>query len=194
MTPEREARMKEVAGRRQAGFILVLDGIHDPHNAGAIMRTCDAFGVQEVWLVFEEGKSFNPRQVGKVSSSSANRWLTFRKFKTSEECFEALRQEKYFIVATALADRGVSPYTTNLVQEKIALVVGNEHRGVSPVFMEGADMLLTIPMQGFVESLNVSVASALCIAEITRQRNVGGGRTLPPVDVESLVREWSKEK
>lgn len=194
MTPEREARIKKVAEKRQAGFILVLDGIHDPHNAGAIMRTCDAFGVQEVCLIFEEGKSFNPRQVGKVSSSSANRWLTFRKFKTSEECFEALKLEGYFIVATALADRGVNPYTTDLTQEKIALVVGNEHRGISPVFMEGADMLLTIPMQGFVESLNVSVASALCIAEITRQRNEKGGKSLSPSDIESLVGEWSKEK
>ena len=186
--------MKEVAKGRQSGFILVLDGIHDPHNAAAIMRTCDAFGVQEVWLVFEEGKSFNPRQLGKVSSSSANRWLTFRKFKTSEECFEALRQEKYFLVATALADRGANPYITDLTQEKIALVVGNEHRGISPVFLEGADMLLTIPMQGFVESLNVSVASALCIAEIARQRNIGGEKTLPPIDAELLVVEWSKEK
>lgn len=194
MTPERTARMKEVAGRRQSGFILVLDGIHDPHNAAAIARTCDAFGVQEVWLVFEEGKAFNPRQVGKVSSSSANRWLTFRKFKTSEECFEALEEEHYFIMATALADRGVNPYTTDLTQEKIALVIGNEHRGISPIFLEGADMLVTIPMQGFVESLNVSVAAAVCLAEITRQRNMAGGKMLSSSEAETLLGEWSKEK
>lgn len=186
--------MKKVAAKRQAGFVVVLEGIHDPHNAAAIMRTCDAFGVQEVWIIFEEGKAFNPRQVGKVSSSSANRWLTFRKFKTSEECLSALKEEGYTVVATALADRGVNPYETNLTQEKIALVVGNEHRGISSVFIEGADILVTIPMQGFVESLNVSVATALCIAEIYRQRSGSGNFfELKEKEIVALVKEWEKK-
>ena len=191
MTPERESRITAVAGARQAGFVVVLEDIHDPHNAAAIMRTCDAFGIQHLGLVFEKEKPFNPRQVGKVSSSSANRWLSFKKFGSSKECLDELKAEEFIILATTLHGGAKDPYTTDLAFEKVALVIGNEHRGVSDVFIEGADMLLTLPMHGFVESLNVSVAAALCIAEIRRQR---GDKPLSDEKRGDLVRLWKKEK
>ena len=170
MTPAREKRIKEVLTRRQKGLVVVLEDIHDPHNAAAIMRTCDAFGVGEVWLVFDKEKSYNPKRVGKSSSSSANKWLTFRKFKGAGECLDELRKEKYFIVATGLRGKTKDIFSAELSKRKIALIVGNEHRGVSEAFLEEADSVVTIPMRGFVESLNVSVATALFIYEITRAR------------------------
>jgi tRNA (guanosine-2'-O-)-methyltransferase len=189
MTPKREARMRDVAQARQAGLCVVLEDIHDPHNAAAILRTCDAFGIQDVRLVFVEEKSFNPRQVGKSSSSSANRWLSFTKYASSEDCAAALKAEGYVIAATALAARGTDPYATDLTHEKLALVVGNEHRGVSEAMLSAADRVLTIPMRGFVESLNVSVAAALCIAEIVRQR---GSRPLAAEVQSALLSDWLK--
>ncbi len=194
MTPRRKERISWVAKCRQAGFILVLEDIHDPHNAAAMLRTCDAFGVQDVWFVFEQEKPFNPRQVGKTSSSSANRWLSFKKFASAKECVDELKAEGYTILATALGKDAVDPYKADLAKEKIALVVGNEHRGVSEVFLQGADMLLTIPMRGFVESLNVSVAAALLVAEITRQREASGkDMHLDTKAAEKLAKEWSKK-
>lgn len=189
MTPERREKIEQVARAREGGFVVVLEDIHDPHNAEAIMRTCDAFGVQDVWLIFEKEESFNPRRVGKLSSSSANKWLTFRKFKTTRGCIDALREAGYVIVATALGGETDTLYQAKLAHEKIALVVGNERDGVSEELLAAADAIVKIPMRGFVESLNVSVAAALCIAEITRQREVNNiTPRLSSVDLQALLR------
>lgn len=177
---------------RQAGLCLVLEDIHDPHNAAAILRTCDGLGVQDVRFVFVDEAPFNPRQIGKSSSSSANRWLSFTKYKTREACIAALSTEGFTIAATALADRGVDPYASDMVQEKLALVVGNEHRGVSQEFLQASDLVLTIPMRGFVESFNVSVAAALCLAEIVRQRGGSERYRLSPQQQAALVAQWER--
>jgi len=174
MTPEREAKLQKVTDARQAGFIVVLEDIHDPHNAEAILRTCDAFGVHDVWFIFDKEKKFNPKRVGKSSSSSANKWLSFRTFGKGSEAATELHREDYTIVATALGSGAEDPYAIDLALQKVALAVGNEHRGLSEGLLKAADMVLMIPMRGMVESLNVSVATALLIAEITRQRIAKG--------------------
>lgn len=162
-------KIKEVVAKRQSDLVVVLEDIHDPHNAEAIFRSCDAFGVQEVYLIFDQEKPFNPQKVGKQSSSSANKWLTFHTFNSSSQCLEHLKEKGYFLVATTLQD-GVSVLSQSLVQKKLALLVGNEHRGLSKATLDRVDIKLTIPMNGMVESLNVSVATALFLFEIVRQR------------------------
>jgi tRNA (guanosine-2'-O-)-methyltransferase len=173
MTKQREEKLRKVAQQRQAGFIVVLEDIHDPHNAAAILRTCDAFGVQDVWFVFEKEKRYNPRRIGKSSSSSANKWLSFRVFTSNEECGKELRKLKYESVGTVLADDTEDMFKMKLTAKRIALWVGNEHRGLSPEAIAQCDRRLLIPMRGMVQSMNVSVTTAICIYEITRQR---GGR------------------
>ena len=174
VTPKREERLRKVAAGRQARFILVLEDISDPHNAEAILRTCDAFGIHDVWLIFEKEERFNPRRVGKASSSSANKWLDFRIFKSAEKAREELVTLDYKLFATGLGKGSVNPYTHDLTAEKVAVMVGNEHRGLSQTLLEIADALLTIPMRGVVQSLNVSVAAALILSEITKQRLAKG--------------------
>lgn len=169
-TPERTAKFLRVAKNRQAGLIVVLEDIYDPHNAAAIMRTCDAFGIQDVRLVFETEKPWNPRRIGKTTSSSANKWLTFRTYRSTDECLRELKRAKYEIVATALTPDAKNVYDVKLTNVKLALLVGNEHRGLSATALALADRIVKIPMRGMVQSLNVSVSAALVIAEAVRQR------------------------
>lgn len=190
MTPSRKEKMEQVAGKRQAGFCVVIEDIHDPHNAAAIMRTCDAFGVQDVRFVFTKQKAYNPRRIGKASSSSANKWLSITRSIDVAATIKELKDEEYTILVTALGKEAVDPYVSDLTQKKVALIVGNEHEGVSEAFLAAADLVLTIPMCGFVESLNVSVATALLIAEISRQR--AGTNLLSPADQDALFVQWQK--
>lgn len=194
MTPEREKKIKSVIGSRQAGLLLVLEDIHDPHNAQAITRTADALGIQDIWLVFQEEKAWNPRRVGKSSSSSANKWLSFRKFKTSRDCVRALKRAKFSILVTTLNRATRDLYRTKLTTARLAVVVGNEHRGVSQQFVKHADHSITIPMRGFVESLNVSVAAGLILAEVVRQRQKSRENfMISKKDQKKLFQEFSKK-
>lgn len=171
---KRNQKIKEVVSRRESGLVVVIEDVHDPHNAEAIFRTCDALGVQEVYLIFDKEPAWNPRHIGKQSSSSANKWLTFHIFRSTKECLDELKKKGYSLVATTLTEKSSSLFSTNLEQSKLALLVGNEHRGLSTEALETASIHITIPMAGMVESLNVSVATALFLYEIVRQRKESG--------------------
>lgn len=172
-TERRRERLIEVARARQQG-VVVLEDIHDPHNAEAVFRSCDAMGIQRVCLVFEQGEPFDPQRIGKVSSASANKWLSFEIFTSTAECLGRLRAEGYEIVATVLADDAESIFSAELGNPRTALLLGNEHRGLSETAVALADRKLMLPMRGMVQSLNLSVTAALCLYELTRQRLARG--------------------
>lgn len=172
-TPRRFQKITSVVKNRQKG-IIVLEDIHDPHNAEAVFRTADAFGFQEIYLIFEKEKPFDPKRVGKVSSASANKWLDFFVFSSTEKCYKELRSKKFLIVATALSQDSQSIYETDLTEPNLALVFGNEHQGLSEYAIRQADKRIIIPMKGMVQSLNLSVTAAICMFETSRQRGVIG--------------------
>lgn len=186
ISSKRQQKIERVIKNRQAGLTLALEDIHDPHNAAAILRTCDAFGIQQAYFIFDQEKPYNPGRVGKSSSSSANKWLDFKTFKSTEEAISDLKKDGYWIIGTALSSRASNLFETKFSQEKIAVIIGNEHQGMSKQAMDLCDQLIVIPMRGFVESLNASVSAALVIAEITRQRLASD--TLKPLDEESQAR------
>lgn len=186
----RRTKIEAVAAGRQSGLIVVLEDIHDPHNAGAILRTCDAFGVGEVWFIFDQEKPYNPRRVGKSSSSTANKWLDYRIFSSASAAAAALKRKKYASVATALDARAKDLYEMKLDRRGLALWFGNEHRGLSPYAIRRADRVALIPMRGMVQSLNVSVTAALVIAEVARQR--GDRHRVTAAHRRALVRSYSR--
>src|SRR5947207_9386127 len=102
ISEKRLSKLKKVAENRQEGLVVVLEDLHDPHNVQAIVRTCDAFGIQDVYLIFEKETPFNPKRVGKGSSSTANKWVDFHIFHSTQECFAALKDEGYTTYATLL--------------------------------------------------------------------------------------------
>lgn len=194
LTKERLEKFHRVATARHRGLAVVLEDVHDPHNAAAIMRTCDAFGIQDIRLIFAAEKPWNPRRVGKGASSSANKWLTFTTYRSTAECVRELKRARYEVVATALAPGATNVYNVQLTNVKLALLVGNEHRGLSATAIKLADRTIAIPMRGMVQSLNVSVSVALAIAEVVRQRSATkrpGRYRLPAREVAKLARDFA---
>ena len=185
-TNRRHQRIKAVLARRQTSLTVVLEDVHDPHNASAVLRSCDAVGILDVHLVYVHQEP--PRQsFGRATSASAAKWIRLHAWDSVEACYAQLRGEGFTILATALDSRSRDVYDVDLVQPT-ALVFGNEKRGVSPEAVAGADGTIYIPMQGMVESLNISVACAVTLYEAMRQRLVAGAYDAPSLDDAELAR------
>lgn len=193
MLKRRIEKIREVAQGRQKGLAVVLEDIHDPHNAEAVFRTCDAFGIQEVYLIFEREAHFNPKKVGRTSSGSANKWLNFHIFRSTSECLAALKARKYFLAATVLEAEAESIYAARLDRSNLALILGNEHRGLSACAKRLSDRKFFIPMRGMVQSLNLSVTAAIFLYEISRQRGKARRKyLLPPFQLKKMVSDLKK--
>lgn len=172
-TISRLAKIARLQSLRRQDLCVVLEDIHDPHNAAAILRTCEAFGIQHIYYIFEQEKSYNPAKIGKSSSSSANKWLTFHTFHSTANCLTQLKTQGFHLVSTLLDPKSQNIYELNFQDHpKIALLFGNEHRGLSPTAIAHTDTKLYIPMLGMVQSLNVSVTAGICIFEASRQLNL----------------------
>ncbi|MCX7996467.1 MAG: RNA methyltransferase [Patescibacteria group bacterium] len=193
-TPERMEKIRRVAAVRQSGVVIIEDVV-DPHNAEAAIRSCDAFGIQTVWFIFDTAPRFNPARVGRASSSSANKWLDYRIFDSTELCIKTLQGEGYQVIATVLDEGSESLYEADLLHPKPALLFGNEARGLSEKAIQLADRKLIIPMTGFVQSLNLSVTCSIFLFELNRQRRVAGlDRFLLPAAVRQGIAESFSER
>ncbi len=185
----RIAKIRAVLQKRQPDLTVVIENIHDPHNVSAVLRSCDAVGVMQVELLYTVEKF--PR-IGKKSSSSANKWIERRRHKSVDECYATLRREGFSIYATRLDAAAVSLYELDLTK-KVALVFGNEHRGVSDEAARKADGNFMIPMMGMIQSLNISVACAVSLYEALRQRlaqHHDDSPKLTPEELERWFHDW----
>jgi tRNA (guanosine-2'-O-)-methyltransferase len=190
MTPERYARLTAVLNKRQPDITVVLENVFDPHNISAVMRTCDAIGLQDIYIL--NHKIPPHRKWGEKSSSSAVKWLTIHQFTDAAECFAALRKNYKKIYTTHLSSDAVSLHDLDLT-ESIALVFGNEHSGVSEEIIAMADGNFIIPQVGIIKSLNISVACAVTLYEAYRQKNNAGHYNNPKLESGQLGQlrdEW----
>ncbi len=186
---KRTNKIISVVKSRQQTLKVVLENIHDPHNVSAIFRTCDAVGVEKVSLIYNN-EPF-PR-IGKKSSASAFKWVEKEKFTTVDECYSNLHKEGFKIYASAISPDAKKLYDLDLT-DKVAIVLGNEHRGVSDESASKADELFLIPMMGMVQSLNVSVAAAVILYEALRQRtkkNLYDESSLTDEILKNKIEEW----
>lgn len=164
----RAERIAQVERRRQRDMHVVLDHVDDPHNIGAILRSCDAFGVGEVHLVYEGVRGPSLGEI-RGTAMSAAKWLTIRRWKNAQELIAHFRIRGVAIYPTTLEGETIDPAKANL-RAPCAIVVGNEHAGVSRAWVDAGTASLKIPMIGMVQSFNVSVATALVLYEAFRQR------------------------
>ncbi len=190
MTPERNERLTSVLNKRQMNLTVVLENVSDPHNISAVMRTCDAVGIQEIYIL----NSIIPlhKKWGAKSSSSASKWLTIHQFTDVQTCFEALRKKYDKIYTTHLSSDAVDLYDMNLT-EKVALVFGNEHSGVTEELIGMADGNFIIPQVGIIKSLNISVACAVSVYEAFRQKTIAGHYNQPQIvgaELDALRTSW----
>lgn len=157
VTEARLARIEEVVANRRLSVVPVLEGLTDPHNGSAILRSADAFGLQQVHVVPSEHGFMAAHRVAK----GTHRWLDVVQHGHSEACVAWLRDHGYRIYVAAMGGE-MRPEDLRAV-ERVAVVFGNEHAGVSEAMARGAHGTCAVPMVGFVESLNVSVAAAVTL-------------------------------
>jgi len=190
MTPERQERLLSVLNKRQNNITVVLENVFDPHNISAVMRTCDAVGIQDIYVL--NTKIARHNKFGQKSSSSAVKWLSIHQFTDAVACFAELRRHYKNILTTHLSSDAVSLHDIDFTQS-IALVFGNEHAGVSEEIRALADGNFIIPQVGIIKSLNISVACAVTVYEAMRQKTLAGQYNtsgLDPTRYSGLLKEW----
>ncbi|MBP5327837.1 MAG: RNA methyltransferase [Bacteroidales bacterium] len=153
---------------RTRHIAVVLEDIYQAHNASAVLRSCDCFGVQDVHVV-EKNNSFNP--AGDVAVGSS-KWVDYYKHENIAEAYKHLRSKGYRIVATLPHENDTMIGDLELDQP-VALVFGTELTGLTREAIDGADAYVKIPMYGFTESFNISVCAALCLFSTTERLRRG---------------------
>jgi tRNA (guanosine-2'-O-)-methyltransferase len=194
MTPERKKRLTDVLDKRQHDLTVVLENVFDPHNISAVMRTCDAVGIQDIYVL--NTKIPRHEKWGHRSSSSAAKWLTVHQYDNTEDCFRALRKNYARIFTTHLASDAADLYHLDFTGS-VALVFGNEHGGVTEESRLLADGNFIIPQVGIIQSLNISVACAVSLYEAMRQKRNAGHYDqphLPPERRKQIIAEWDQEE
>jgi tRNA (guanosine-2'-O-)-methyltransferase len=164
LTEERKRRIGAVISARSTSVVPVLDGVVDPHNVAAVLRSAEAFGLQAVHLI----RSPMPFVASQRIAQGTQRWVDVVEHASAENCVNTLHQRGFRVYVAAM-DGDVTPEAL-AQQKRVAIVFGNEQEGVSHDLRRLADGTYTIPMRGFVQSLNVSVAAALTMYAAMRDR------------------------
>jgi tRNA (guanosine-2'-O-)-methyltransferase len=161
LLPPRKERIDAVVRGRTRSVTVVLDRLEDSFNMAAVLRTCEAMGLQEVHVIRNPDAPFRPNT--KVTQG-CDKWLDLHLHRDARGCLEGLKARGYLVLASAIAPGARSLFELRF-DRKVAMVFGNERGGVSPEVLEHADGTFWIPMRGFVQSMNISAAAS---ASITR--------------------------
>jgi tRNA (guanosine-2'-O-)-methyltransferase len=193
LTEARRRRLNDVLDQRTRQITVVLDDLRLEHNMSAVLRTCDAFGVQDLHVI-ETVEPFAPTP--KISMGS-DRWLSIARYQDRPgrlQCLEDLRERGYRIVGTGPPGAGTQAFNQIELDRPIALVFGNEKDGMSPEVSAACESRLVIPMVGFVESLNISVAAAIILQDLTtRLRASSAHWQMPAEDRFDLLLDWTRK-
>ena len=190
MTEERINKFKKATARRQNNLTVILENVHDEHNLGAVLRSCDSVGIKEVFVLYTDPVLQEREHVrlSQRTSSGARRWVDVHLYADPHACFKHVRKNYDKIYSTHLEEDPTSLYELNLT-ESVALMFGNEKDGLSDLSLSHSDGNFIIPQMGLVQSLNISVACAVSIYEALRQRDIAGMYTdnLPQTEIEQQV-------
>ncbi len=173
ITAHKRSAIERVLAQRTRFFTVVLEDIFKPHNASAVLRTCDCFGIQDIHLI-EKTETY---KINPFVTRGAAQWVDLHKYYTPEgsavdDCFGRLRSEGYAIYGTSPASDSLSIHDLPLrPNQKVALVFGNEHEGISVEVKSKVDGLVHIPMRGFTESFNISVSASIFLYELMKRAN-----------------------
>ena len=183
MTPERLSRIKQTLNTRQPDLSVLTDQVHKPRNLSAIIRSCDAFGLANMHVVWPK-EGF--RAFRKTAGGSYN-WVTTHTHRSMEEAVSALKGQGHKLYAAQLSDRAIDFRDVDYTRPT-AVLFGQEKYGVTDEAIAMADQDIVIPMVGMVQSLNVSVAGAVMFYEAQRQRELAGMYQLPQISAQERHR------
>lgn len=194
VTEQRFNKMEKILSLRTRYLTIVLENIYQPHNASAVLRSCDGFGIQDVHII----ENSNSYRVNPGVSLGTSQWLSIHNYRNEKEnsktAIENLKKNGYRIVATTPHREDHNLEDFSLPKGKIALFFGTEMHGLSNTVLENADEFMKIPMYGFVESFNISVSCALSLHSLShRLRNSDIDWTLNPKEKEEVLLEWMRK-
>lgn len=190
ITPTRQQTLMNALQYRTYHFSVLLEDIYQPHNASAILRSCDAFGIQDVHIL-EQYNTFKPNQEVAVGST---KWVSIHPYKDTSisNIYNKLRTKGYQIIATTLGEHSTTLDTFNISKPSV-LVFGNELKGLTQEAIESADSSLYIPMFGFVDSFNISVSVAIILSNIiTRLHTSQVPWQISKEESENILFTWLK--
>ena len=169
VTEHKKSVIEHVLSKRTRFITVVLEYIFKPHNASAVIRTCDCFGLQDIHVI----EKTNQYKINPYVTRGASQWVDLHKHFQKEgssvdACFDTLRENGYKIYGTSPSTESISIYDLE-PREKLALVFGNEHEGISQEVKEKADGLVNIPMLGFTDSFNISVSASIFLYDLVRK-------------------------
>ncbi len=193
-TEQRVRKFEEVIQLRTRYVSVVVEDVFQPHNASAVLRSAECFGVQDVHII-ENVNKYNPST---DISLGSHQWLTLTRHSKSENnslsCVRSLREKGYRIVATTPHKNDCLISELNLSKGKVALFFGTEIDGLSETILREADEFVKIPMSGFTESFNISVSAAICMYETMKNlRNSKIDWKLSEEEMLDIKLDWVKE-
>jgi len=193
VTEQRISKMENILSSRTRYITVVLENIYQPHNASAVLRSCDGFGIQDVHII----ENSNSYRVNPGVSLGTSQWLTKHNYNkkndNTKDAIDSLKKQGYRIVATTphTSDKNLEDF--DIPKGKIALFFGTEMHGLSETVLNNADEFMKIPMYGFVESFNISVSCALSLHTLSHKlRKSDINWSLSPDEKEEVLLEWMR--
>lgn len=193
ISEERLAKIESITAERTRYLTVVVEDIYQPHNASAVMRSAECFGVQDLHVIENKNKYTPSKEITK----GANNWLTLHHYKGAENntlaCIRELKKQGYRIIATTPHERSNMLHDIDVTKGKMALFFGTELDGISDEVKSEADEFVRIPMYGFTESFNISVSAAICLYELrTKLQDHNVKWQLSEEEVTLLKLDWIK--
>lgn len=190
LSENRKEKFHEILSERTRHFAIALEDIFQPHNANAVIRSADCFGIQDIYTI----ETINEFEPSRGVSKGAIKWIDRTKFEDFDTAFETIKAKGYQIVAT-------TPHTNDCnledfdISKKSVFFFGAEKKGISEKTKEQADVFLKIPMQGFTESLNISVSAAIIMQRLTEKLKSSKDIKwqLSPEEKEELFLDWTQK-
>ncbi len=168
ISEHRKMRFQEIISFRTRHIALVVENVFQPHNASAVLRSCDCFGIQDVHII----ENYNTYEVNPNIALGASKWLSLKKYNQKDfntpDCLASLKKQGYKLVATSPHNYDYTIHDLP-IDQKMAVMMGTELQGLTDEAFAMADTVVNIPMFGFTESFNISVSAALIMFELTRR-------------------------
>lgn len=189
LTPRRQSLFEKVVNQRTNYFTVATQDVHQLHNTSAVIRSCDVFGIQNIHVIEER----QPRRIDKEIAMGAQKWVDVNRYNSTLHCMNALKEKGYQIVATS--PHGNAQLLDDFdISKPSAIFFGTEKEGLSQEVLKTADTSLKIPMQGFTESLNISVSAAIILQSLgNRLRNSEVPWQLTEEEKIELKFKWAKK-
>lgn len=178
--------IQRIIKNRTRYFTVVLEDINQPHNASAVLRSCDIFGIQDVNVIEQKHQFIAQNEISK----GASKWVDVHSYDSITSCAQKLKKDGYTLVATTPHEKGYS-LPDLPIDKKMALLFGTETTGLSDHAFSLADEYVTIPMFGFTESFNISVSVSICLYQLIMKLHASSTNwQLTEQEKKALQRVW----